>query len=49
MGGQEYNVKASFTNPLVRAMSNVVFHVEGVRLLKAQKIEGKYVLFGHSG
>ncbi len=42
-GGQEYTVTASFTNPLVKPMTNVVFYIEGARVVKAQKIEGKYV------
>ena len=41
VGGKTYSVTASFTNPLKKPLSNVIFHIEGARLSKAQKIKGK--------
>ena len=40
-GGRSYPVTASFTNPLKKNLTNVVFHVEGARLLPATELKGK--------
>lgn len=42
--GATYSVKAFFTNPLSKSLTNVMFHVEGAKLTKSQKIPGRYVM-----
>ena len=37
-----YPVKAFFTNPMAKALTNVVFHIEGTKLTKPQRMEGMY-------
>lgn len=41
--GGTYPVKAFFTNPLSRSLTNIMFHIEGAKLTKSQKISGRYV------
>lgn len=45
--GGTYSVKAFFTNPLKKPLTNVVFHIEGTRLTKPLKLPGQYVIIMH--
>ena len=42
--GGSYPVKAFFTNPLSKSLTNVMFHIEGAKLTKSQKISGRYAM-----
>jgi transglutaminase 1 len=41
--GGSYPVKVFFTNPMAKSLTNVMFHIEGTKLTKSQKIAGRYV------
>jgi len=41
-GGQSCSVTASFTNPLKKTLTNVVFYIEGAQLTQTAKMEGKW-------